>query len=215
MFCRYRLKTETLLACARNKANRANQTIYHMKGSRPFNVEREVMEKEEGREVSRTELFIRCYEKEPGRSANPATAAFVDSVRGFQADPTTDSGTSRNDAMSRAYRAREKKEKSGRVRHLGFGAKAKRMSVSRVLFFFWVPGIIQPNLSQLGDIWREGPGALGQIYWLISGLGGNAKNVCKSRRMQWKHSYPLLPMMSYVRMMKIKLVTIRYNSVRV
>ncbi|CAN1141717.1 hypothetical protein LINPERPRIM_LOCUS25645, partial [Linum perenne] len=29
MFCRYKLKTETLLACARNKANRANQNIYH------------------------------------------------------------------------------------------------------------------------------------------------------------------------------------------
>ncbi|CAN1141716.1 hypothetical protein LINPERPRIM_LOCUS25644, partial [Linum perenne] len=68
-------------------------------------------EKEKGREVSRTELFIRCYQKEPGRSANAATEAFVDSVRGFQADPTTDSGTSRNDVVSRAYRARDKKEK--------------------------------------------------------------------------------------------------------
>ncbi|CAN1170257.1 hypothetical protein LINPERPRIM_LOCUS297, partial [Linum perenne] len=49
MFCRYRLKTETLVACARNKANRAKQNIYHTKGSRPFNVEREVMEREKGR----------------------------------------------------------------------------------------------------------------------------------------------------------------------
>ncbi|CAN1835215.1 hypothetical protein LINPERHAP1_LOCUS34343, partial [Linum perenne] len=58
------------------------------------------MEKEKGREVSRTELFIRCYKKEPGKCANPATEAFVESVKGFQADPTTDSGTSRNDAVS-------------------------------------------------------------------------------------------------------------------
>ncbi|CAN1334197.1 hypothetical protein LINPERPRIM_LOCUS36303, partial [Linum perenne] len=44
------------------------------------------MEKEKGREVSRTELFIRCYKKEPGKCANPATEAFVESVKGFQAD---------------------------------------------------------------------------------------------------------------------------------
>ncbi|CAN1777492.1 hypothetical protein LINPERHAP1_LOCUS14081 [Linum perenne] len=92
---------------------------------------------------------------------------------------TTDSGTSQNDVVSTAYRARGKKEKSGQVRHFNFGAKAKR-----VVFFFWVLGINQPNPPQWGDIWREGPRALGQSYWLISGLGGNAKNVRKSRRMQ-------------------------------
>ncbi|CAN1170256.1 hypothetical protein LINPERPRIM_LOCUS296, partial [Linum perenne] len=63
--------------------------------------------------------------------------------------------------------------------------------VSWVLFFFWVPRIIQPNPPQLGGIWHEGPGALKKIHWLICGLGGNAKNVRKSRRMQWKRSYPL------------------------
>ncbi|CAN1147778.1 hypothetical protein LINPERHAP2_LOCUS16071, partial [Linum perenne] len=66
------------------------------------------------------ELFIRCYEKELGKCANPATEAFVEFVKVFQSDLTTDSGTSRNDAVSRAYDARDKKEKSGRVRHLGF-----------------------------------------------------------------------------------------------
>ncbi|CAN1753015.1 hypothetical protein LINPERHAP1_LOCUS4979 [Linum perenne] len=51
----------------------------------------------------------------------------MESIKWFQSDPTTDSGTSWNDAVSRAYNARNKKEKSGRVRQLGFGAKAKRV----------------------------------------------------------------------------------------
>ncbi|CAN1334295.1 hypothetical protein LINPERPRIM_LOCUS36352, partial [Linum perenne] len=77
MFCRYSLRQSTLDSCAMNAANRANQDIYHTKESRPFNVEREIMEEEKGKEVSRTELFIRCYEKEPGKCANPTTEAFV------------------------------------------------------------------------------------------------------------------------------------------
>ncbi|CAN1337768.1 hypothetical protein LINPERPRIM_LOCUS37747, partial [Linum perenne] len=39
----------------------------------------------------------------------------------------TDVATSQNDVVLRAYLTRKKKEKSGRVRHLGFGAKSKKV----------------------------------------------------------------------------------------
>ncbi|CAN1752240.1 hypothetical protein LINPERHAP1_LOCUS4640, partial [Linum perenne] len=63
----------------------------------------------------RTELFLKCYEKEGGGFVNDATRDFVASVKEYQHDPTTDVATSQNDAVSRAYHAWKKKEKSCRV----------------------------------------------------------------------------------------------------
>ncbi|CAN1153009.1 hypothetical protein LINPERHAP2_LOCUS19113 [Linum perenne] len=65
MYYRYMLKTEPLLACARNKANRANQNIYHTKGSRPFNVEHEVWKKRRGGKLVELNSLLDAMRKNP------------------------------------------------------------------------------------------------------------------------------------------------------
>ncbi|CAN1334296.1 hypothetical protein LINPERPRIM_LOCUS36353 [Linum perenne] len=69
-----------------------------------------------------------------------------------------------------------RKKNQGEYVILALGRKPKGCIVCPLLLLG--PG----NPPKLGLIWCEGPGALGQSHWSISGLGGNAKNDCKPRR---------------------------------
>ncbi|CAN1146634.1 hypothetical protein LINPERPRIM_LOCUS20538, partial [Linum perenne] len=82
---------------------------------------------------------------------------------------------------------RKKKEKSGRVRHLGFGAKSKKVYRGSSSS----SGSQEPSNPNLPS-WAE----FGQKFWSIwislwacPRIGGNAKNVREPTRMWWKRLY--------------------------
>ena len=51
-------------------------------------------------------------------------------MRGLANDPNTNTITSQNDVVGRAYSGTDRPEKSGRVCHGGFGVKANQVSSS-------------------------------------------------------------------------------------
>ena len=71
-------------------------------------------------------------------------------MRGLMNDPDTDTNTSQNDVVGRAYSARDGKDKSGRVYHNVVGVKAK-----------WVSSSLGNNLVEFMVMW------LVELVWYI------------------------------------------------
>ncbi|RYQ92921.1 hypothetical protein Ahy_B09g099161 [Arachis hypogaea] len=113
----YRAKPETKEKCRKNAINRSKQLYTHTGGSKSLARRREEESEQEGRIVSRGELWIKVHKRRDGSYINDEAREIGERLLEIEQQDESSRVLSQNDSIAQVFG----REKSGRVRGVGFG----------------------------------------------------------------------------------------------
>ncbi|RYR27780.1 hypothetical protein Ahy_B01g051830 [Arachis hypogaea] len=116
-FVDYRLNEETQKKCKQNTLNRSKQLYTHTGGSKTLARKKDEVEREQGRPVSRGELFIMTHKKRDGSYIHPDARVVSEAIANVERQDGSSKHISQNDSLAQVLG----KEHPGRVRVLGAG----------------------------------------------------------------------------------------------
>ncbi|XP_020999535.1 uncharacterized protein LOC110281544 [Arachis duranensis] len=132
----YRAKPETKEKCKKNALNRSKQLYTHIGGSKSLARRREEESEQEGRIVSRGELWIKVHKRSDGSYINDETREIGERLLEIEQEHESSRVLSQNDSLAQVFG----REKPGRVRGVGLGPTPSQLfgtnlrpSVNRVL----------------------------------------------------------------------------------
>ncbi|XP_025702891.2 uncharacterized protein [Arachis hypogaea] len=132
----YRAKPETKEKCKKNALNRSKQLYTHTGGSKSLARRREEESEQEGRIVSRGELWIKVHKRSDGSYINDEAREIGERLLEIEQEHESSRVLSQNDSLAQVFG----REKPGRVRGVGLGPTPSQLfgtnlrpSVNRVL----------------------------------------------------------------------------------